>query len=283
MSILGTIFDIKQFAVFDGPGIRTTVFFKGCPLHCQWCHNPEGLSFAPQLMVSQNSCIHCGKCREACSHPEGCVNCGECVIACPLRLRKMCGTQYTPQGLAIELLKDKDFLQHNGGGITLSGGEPLAQPRFLLELLEELGDIHTAIETSGFCNSDIFQQIVKKIDFVIMDIKLVDKEQHKHYTGVDNTPILKNLAYIKESGKPFIVRVPLIPGVNDTNRNLSQTALLLQDTPNLVKVELLPYHKTAGAKYSMVGKKYAPTFDIEQKPNANTACFTDYGIPCTVL
>ena len=283
MNTMGTIFDISQFAVFDGPGIRTTVFFKGCPLRCQWCHNPEGLSFTPQLMVSHHSCIHCGNCVKVCSHPEGCISCGECITACPLRLRKLCGTQYTPEDLAKLLLKDKDFLERNGGGITFSGGEPLAQPYFLLELIEQLGDIHTAIETSGYCDSEVFQSVVAKLDYIIMDIKLVDSIKHKQYTGVSNEKIIRNLEYLKTCNKPFVIRVPLIPGVNDTNENLTQTALLLKDAPKLIKVELLPYHKTAGSKYSMVNMVYAPTFDINQKANINTTCFTDHGISCMVL
>lgn len=283
MSTIGTIFDISQFAVFDGPGIRTTVFFKGCPLRCEWCHNPEGLFFTPQMMVSHQSCIHCGKCSGVCSHPEVCINCGECVTVCPLHLRKLCGTQYTPENLAKILLKDKDFLKRNGGGITFSGGEPLAQPSFLLELLEWLGDIHTTIETSGYCDPEVFQSVLTKLDYIIMDIKLVDSIEHKLYTGVNNEKIIKNLEYLKTCKKPFVVRVPLIPGVNDTNENLTETALLLKDAPNLIKVELLPYHKTAGSKYSMINKVYAPTFNINQKVNTNTTCFTDHGISCMVL
>jgi len=283
MGTLGMIFDIKQFAVFDGPGIRTTVFFKGCPLRCRWCHNPEGISFAPQLMVSKNSCIRCEKCREVCSHPERCIHCGNCVEVCPLRLRKICGKQYSAEELAEILIKDKEFLQGNGGGITFSGGEPLAQHVFLFELIEKLDGVHTAIETSGYCAPEIFQRAVAEIDYIIMDLKLIDSTKHKFYTGADNERIIRNFNYLKTGPKPFVVRVPLIPGVNDTDENLKQTALLVKDSVNLVRVELLPYHKTAGAKYGMVGMTYEPAFNTEQKPKANTACFTELGIPYIVM
>lgn len=283
MSTLGTVFDIKEFAIFDGPGIRTTVFMKGCPMRCQWCHNPEGLSFEPQLLISHDSCTHCGNCQKVCKHQDGCITCGKCIGDCPLRLRKICGVKYTAKDLAALLLKDKDFLYKNHGGITFSGGEPLAQHEFLLEVLRELNNVHKAVETSGYCKEEVFRQVISQLDLIIMDIKLVNPQLHKQYTGVDNTVILKNLEHLKQSGKPFIIRIPLIPGVNDTDENLSQTADLLIGAKSIQKVELLPYHKTAGAKYSMVGKKYTPKFDTEQPPNCNTEIFTRNNILCTVM
>jgi pyruvate formate lyase activating enzyme len=283
MSKTGIVFDIKQMAVFDGPGIRTTVFFKGCPLRCQWCHNPEGLSFFPQLMVSHNSCIHCGNCTAACSHPNQCVNCGECVSVCPLRLRRIAGTRYTAKDLAGILLQNKDILQANQGGVTFTGGEPLAQHEFLLELIDELEGMHTAIETSGYCAPESFKSVIDRLDYVIMDIKLVDSGLHKQYTGVDNELILKNLSYLGRSGKPFVIRVPLIPGVNDTDDNINATAELVQGMECLQKVELLPYHQTAGAKFSMIGEQYSPSFNTEQPANRNTSCFANHGIACSVL
>ncbi|NJD04859.1 MAG: radical SAM protein, partial [Ruminiclostridium sp.] len=149
----GIIFDIEEFALYDGPGIRKTVFFKGCPLRCTWCHNPEGICFNKELLVSKSACINCKRCKSVCSH-NVCVACGMCVTVCPLRLRKVCGTVYDAKDLAAELLKDRDFLEKNNGGITISGGEPLAQPEFLWELLERLKPVHTAIETSGHAPLD---------------------------------------------------------------------------------------------------------------------------------
>lgn len=282
-TIKGLVFDIKQFAVFDGPGIRTTVFLKGCPMRCQWCHNPEGMSFNPELMVSYHSCIHCGRCKAVCSHPEKCIACGVCIDVCPLHIRKIVGTYYTASELAAILLRDKDFLKKNQGGITLSGGEPLAQPEFVYELLRELTELHTAIETSGYCDREVFERIISRVDYVIMDIKLVDRELHRKYTGVDNQKILQNLEYLKSCDKEFVIRVPLIPNVTDTEENLTRIALLLKGAKNLVRVELLPYHKTAGAKYSMLGKIYAPAFDVNGIPKCNIDIFRSLDIPCEIL
>lgn len=279
-SATGIIFDIKQFAVFDGPGIRTTVFLKGCPLRCMWCHNPEGLSFEPQLMVSHNSCTHCGKCVEACEHPDNCILCGACIRACPNRLRKICGQKITAQDLAEKLLKDKEYLTSQKGGITFSGGEPCGQPDFLLECLDLLKPMHCSIETSGYCTPGVFHKIIDKLDYIIMDIKMVDEKDHIYYTGVSNKQILENLEQLKRSGKPFRIRIPVIPGVNDSKSNFEKTARLLEGSKNLELVELLPYHKTAGAKYEMVGKTYKPEFDIDRQPNLDREPFLKTGIRC---
>ncbi|MDR3341556.1 MAG: glycyl-radical enzyme activating protein [Treponema sp.] len=283
MSAKGIVFDIKEFAVFDGPGIRTTVFFKGCPLRCKWCHNPEGFSFSPQLLVSYNSCSHCGKCEAVCPSPENCVSCGRCVSICPLGLRHISGVEYSAEELAAKLLKDANYLRLADGGYTVSGGEPTAQPEFLLELLRRLRGSHRTMETSGFCNGEIFQTMLDETELIMMDLKLVDAELHRRFTGQDNAPVLENLTRLRKSGKPFIIRIPLIPGVNDTRENLQTTADLLLDSGSLLKVEILPYHKTAGAKYGMVSVKYDPDFDAEREPNTDIQIFTGRGIPCAVL
>ncbi|NBK90907.1 glycyl-radical enzyme activating protein [bacterium 1XD21-13] len=283
MSKTGIIFDIKQLAVFDGPGIRTTVFMKGCPLRCKWCHNPEGLSFLPQLMVSTQGCDGCGRCKEVCPSPEHCTACGRCVVACPRHLRKICGTEYTAEALAKKLWKDERIFRMNGGGVTLSGGEPTAQWEFVLELLERLEGIHRAIETCGYCSWEIFAEILNRLDYIIMDIKLADPKKHKYWTGKSNERILANLEQLKCSKKPFTARIPLIPGVNDTKENLRMTAELLKYTDNLERLELLPYHKTAGAKYSMVNLEYAPRFDENQEVNAAVEIFERYEIPVRIL
>ncbi len=280
MEKTGVIFDIKQFAVFDGPGIRTTVFLKGCPLRCMWCHNPEGLSFEPQLMVSQNGCTDCGSCRLVCKHPDGCILCGDCVRACPARLRKICGERMTMGELTGKLLRDREYLEMQGGGVTFSGGEPTGQPEFLLDCLKELRTMHRAVETCGYCRTDIFKSIMDELDYIIMDIKIADDEKHKIYTGVSNRMILENLEQVKKSGKPFRIRIPVIPGVNDTEENYRLTAELLKGAENLEMVELLPYHKTAGAKYGMVGRAYAPDFDVDREPVLETSAFENAGICC---
>ena len=283
MALTGVVFEIKELAVFDGPGIRTTVFLKGCPLRCQWCHNPEGLSPHRELMVSQNGCSHCGRCREVCPSPNACILCGACVHACPNRLRKICGDEYTPDALAALLKKDAAYLAAQGGGVTFSGGEPTLQGEFLLAVLDRLPGMHKAIETSGYCAPELFRQVIDRLDYVMMDLKLMDEERHRHFTGVSNKPILRNLEQLKASGKPFVIRIPVIPGVNDSEENFAATAQAVRGAPMLQKVELLPYHKTAGAKYSMVGRKYSPEFDIQAKPNLDTGIFQQYGVPCVSL
>jgi len=280
----GTVFDIKQLAVYDGPGIRTTVFLKGCPLRCMWCHNPEGLSYKPQLMVSTNNCLHCGRCVEACpNHGKTCTNCGQCVRACPQGLRKICGVVWEAEELAKKLLRDADYLRREGGGVTFSGGEPTGQPEFLLEMLDRLSSMHRAVETSGYCSGEVFSAMLARIDYVMMDLKLMDPERHRHFTGVSNEPILANLERLKASGVPFRIRIPVIPGVNDSDENFSAAADRLEGVGTLEKVELLPYHVTAGAKYEMVGRAYRPEFDEQRAPRLNTALFLARGIPCAHL
>ncbi len=279
----GIIFDIEEFAVYDGPGIRITVFLKGCPLRCMWCHNPEGLSAKQELMVSSNGCLHCNKCVQVCTREGDCNLCKKCICVCPIGLRKICGKEVTSTELAERLLKNQDFLRNNKGGVTFSGGEPLLQSEFLGDVLKKIPNIHKAVETSGYSDENTFINIINQLDLIVMDLKIIDSHLHKAYTGKDNALIINNLKKLMQSGKPFIIRIPLIPGVNDTFANLEQTAELLTNTSNLLRVELLPYHKTAGAKYQMVKKEYKPTFDIEQIPYTETEHFTRRNITCMVM
>lgn len=278
----GVIFDIKEFTVHDGPGIRVTVFFKGCPLRCNWCHNPEGLSFEPELFVKKTSCINCGKCHKACAHKE-CEAFGRCLKACPKGLVSVVGYRVGSGELAKELLGYRRFLELNHGGITLSGGEPLAQPDFLLALLSDLMPIHTAVETSGYGNPGVFEQVIELADLILFDIKHMDSDNHKRHTGVGNELIQRNLLMLMDSDKPFIARIPLIPGVNDTEENLRQTASALDRAKNLIRVELLPYNPFAGAKYGSVQKEYAPQFNAAEKVRASCAAFEAQGICCKVM
>ncbi len=247
----GVIFDIKEMAVHDGPGIRTTVFFKGCPLRCLWCHNPEGLTEEIQLMQKKVRCVDCGLCRIKCDHEE-CQPFGRCLHVCPENCLQVTGREIEASRLAREITKSADFLGDTFGGFTFSGGEPFMQPYFLLELIKYLKDYHLCIETSGFVNSEIFSNVIDKLDFVIMDIKLADDSLHKKYTGVGNKQILENFGILKNSGKPYIIRTPLIPGITDTKENLDAIKEIIGDS----KWEQLPYNDMAGAKYDMLGMEY---------------------------
>lgn len=249
--MIGTIFDIKEMAVHDGPGIRTTVFFKGCPLRCKWCHNPEGLSFELQLMYKDVRCVKCGNCQKECDHTE-CKPFGRCIHVCPENCLEISGRKVTTNELVNELKKSADILGDDFGGFTFSGGEPLAQPKFLLELIEELKDYHLCIETSGYSTSEVFKSVIDKLDFIIMDIKLANSELHKKHTGVGNEQILENFQILKNSGKKYIVRTPLIPNVTDLNDNLDAIKKIIGDS----EWEKLPYNAMAGAKYKMLGMEF---------------------------
>jgi pyruvate formate lyase activating enzyme len=215
--------------------------------------------------------------------PPSCVLCGCCIPVCPQGLRRISGVEYSAENLAKKLLRDASYLENSGGGYTISGGEPTAQAEFLLELLERLKGSHRAMETSGVCPAEVFSAITEKLELILMDIKLTDPEKHARFTGADNALVLHNLELLKNSGKPHIVRVPVIPGVNDDDVHYGSIADLLKDDKSLIQVELLPYHKTAGAKYSMFNMEYRPEFDTERTPNLNTGAFLSRNVPIAVI
>jgi len=269
-SVTGTIFDVMRFAVNDGPGIRTTVFLKGCLLSCWWCHNPEGLHRGIEVAYRVDRCILCGECVDACPHralaleetrvvrdEAQCVLCGSCADACYTEAQERIGRDISVRDLLQEILKDRVFYDESGGGVTFSGGEPLLQFDFLLAALLACKEqeVHTAVETSGLTSTEHLDRIRAATDLFLFDVKLVDEERHKRFTGVSNTRILENLRFLASAGAAVVVRLPLIPGVNDDDVNIDALAELLAGLETIREVHLLPYHAGASAKYRSLGMR----------------------------
>ncbi|MBQ8685530.1 MAG: glycyl-radical enzyme activating protein [Clostridia bacterium] len=243
----GVVFDIREMTVHDGDGVRVTVFLKGCSLRCSWCHNPEGLRKAPQLLYKRVKCTRCGLCEKPCGHAE-CRQFGRCLHICPNDCLRVCGEEYAPERLAEKLTGYKRLFDACGGGVTFSGGEPLMQWEFLSQTLDRLHGIPTAIETSGFASESVFRQMLRRIDFVYMDIKLLDSDLHKKHTGADNALIKNNFRILRASGKPYTVRTPLIKGITDGEENLRAIKEFIGDSP----WEQLPENPLAKAKYDIL-------------------------------
>jgi pyruvate formate lyase activating enzyme len=268
----GTIFNIMRFAVNDGPGIRTTVFLKGCPLACSWCHNPEGLHASAEVAYRPERCAHCGACIEACPEHaltdslEGvqrsmdlCVSCGTCAGACVTGAREEMGREITVNALLTELLKDLVFYEESGGGVTFSGGEPLLQFEFLIEALAACkhAGLRTAVETTGFASAEKVRSLLPMTDLFLYDLKIMDLDRHRLFTGVSNARILENLRMLAGEGAPLIVRVPLIPGVNDDEDNICGVAAMVAGLETVPPIHLLPFHAGASGKYRALGMSYA--------------------------
>lgn len=254
----GVIFDIVHSSLVDGPGIRTTVFFKGCNLKCAWCHNPESQSFKPQIMFYKDKCTLCGKCKEICSSPNNCILCGKCALYCQNEARKVCGKEYTTDEVLAEVIKDKAFYENSGGGVTFSGGECMLQIDFLCEILKKCKEngIHTAVDTAGHIPFESFEKILPYTDLFLYDIKVFDNEKHKKYIGVGNERILQNLKKLFNLGAKVWVRIPIIVGVNDNIEEMQKIKEFLGG--NAKKVELLPYHPMGENKYRAIGKNPHP-------------------------
>lgn len=253
----GIIFDIQRNSFVDGPGIRTSVFLKGCNLKCAWCHNPESQSGKTEMLFYKNKCIGCGKCREVCPHsPDNCRFCGKCELYCPTDARRVCGREYTSDEVLAELVKDKSFYENSGGGVTFSGGECMLQIDFLCEMLKKckVEGLHTAVDTAGNVEWEHFERVMKYTDLFLYDVKLFDSAEHKKYTGAGNEKILENLKRLFESGAAVWIRIPIIGGVNDSAFEMQKIKSLLMPY-NPQKIELLPYHSLGIGKSEALNKK----------------------------
>lgn len=266
MNETGVVFNIQHYSIHDGPGIRTTVFIKGCSLRCVWCQNPESQSFKPELFFNAEKCTGCRLCVKAC--PEGaieifrersktnrviCTGSGQCVEVCPNEARNLMGTYMTAKEVFEDVIEDEIFYQKSGGGVTLSGGDPVASPEFTISLLKLLKDtnIHTALDTCGYAGWETMEQILKYVDLVLFDFKHMDPDAHLKYTGVSNELILDNARRIhSDLNIPVLARVPLVPGYNDSDENIEATAeFIANELGTLTRVHLLPYHRLGEVKY----------------------------------
>ncbi len=267
----GLVFNIQRFSLDDGPGIRTTIFMKGCNLECIWCHNPESIASKPQVRTFPHKCIECGACLQQCPSQahvfeedkklflrEQCSLCGSCRSFCPSGALDLCGEWMTVDAVLEKIQRDMPFYERSGGGITLSGGEPLLQKDFVRELLiscKKLG-LHTAIDTAGHLNRDVFETVLPYTDLFLYDLKALSADLHKRITGRDNTRIKDNLQWLAQQSVPIWIRIPVIPQVNDSPEEMGRVASYLKDMGRIEKVELLPYHQLGEGKYESIGKEY---------------------------
>lgn len=266
---MGIVFDIQRFALHDGPGIRTTVFLKGCPLQCVWCHNPESRCHMPQIAFDAERCIQCGACLDVCQqnvhelldgrhlvHFDRCITAGACVEACDQQALKIIGREMTVGEVLAEVERDRTYYERSGGGLTLSGGEPLAQPDFAAALLREAQSrgLHTCLDTCGVVARHRLAAAADHVDLVLFDYKATKPEVHRALTGVSNDLVLENLAYLLECDVPVVLRCPLVPGVNDSVVHLAGIADLAACHPELQAVEIMPFHNMGRAKAARIGE-----------------------------
>lgn len=276
----GLIFDIQRFSLHDGPGIRTLVFMKGCPLSCAWCSNPESRKTRPEVMFYEDKCIKCFSCLAVCPNREaleenwplvldGCQGCGKCITVCYPEARQLIGRHVTVEDMLETVLRDVVFYEESGGGVTVGGGEPTLQADFVAYFLKRCQEhsLHTAIETCGFTSWDSFSRVLRHVDLLLMDIKHMDTTQHKALTGVGNEQILENARRAAGSGMDMVIRLPLIPGFNDGADNLSELGRFIRKELSPVRrVDILPYHSTGESKSIRLGKPSKPNTASLQSP-----------------
>jgi len=279
-TVSGLIFNVMRFALNDGAGIRTTVFLKGCPLNCRWCHNPESQSYSPEILYSIDRCLRCRDCCEACESgallwedgpvrdSSRCTLCEKCIEACPAEARKLIGKHISVQELMDVISRDQVFYEQSQGGITFSGGEPLAQAEFLELALQacQAKGFRTAVDTSGYATPAVLRRIAKVTDEFLFDLKMMDDSKHRWFVGVSNEIILRNLAFLAREHPNVKVRIPVIPGVNDDAVNLEESCRFLERL-GLRAVDLLPYHEIGVEKYKRMGTAY--DMDSIKPPNAD--------------
>ena len=266
----GEIFDIKKYAIHDGPGIRTTVFFKGCPLSCWWCHNPESLSTATERLYRPERCIGCNQCLAACSNgaieelegqlhwtASACRYCRTCAKVCPAEAVEFVGQTMAVDEVIAEITKDTLFYDQSNGGVTISGGEPLMQPSFLMQLLDACGklELHRTLDTSGHVDTRTLLEAATRVDLFLYDLKHMDPEKHYRYTGVANETILANLKHLSRQGAGIIIRLPVIPGINADEENIDRTGSFVASLCGDIGISILPYHCAAEGKYRNLGLK----------------------------
>jgi pyruvate formate lyase activating enzyme len=295
------IFDIKRYAINDGPGIRMTIFTKGCPLSCAWCHNPESISPHAQKMYTADKCIGCNACVDACpenaceltplgivTDAELCNLCGICAEVCPTKATEMSGQTMSKDEIMKKIENERVFFDQSGGGVTFSGGEPLQHADFLIDLLDECGErgIHRTVDTTGLTTAETLLKVASRTDHFLYDLKLMDSSKHKAWTGVPNEKILENLQTLSATGAMINIRIPLVKGVNADEENIRQTAAFVANLTGEKKtVNLLPYHNIAARKYQKLGGKYDPGEMRELSQAEQEHCieiFAEYGLEAII-
>ena len=297
-ALRGVIFDIQHYSIHDGPGIRTTVFLKGCPLRCLWCSNPESQNDRPEIMFDTSRCTRCERCVEVCPHNasvkqeneirisrELCKGCATCVALCPGEARRITGSIREVKEVLQEVVKDRLFYENSGGGVTLSGGEPMNQPEFTGALLKQWKErgIHTVLDTSGYVQTELWDPVLENVDMILYDLKHMDPQKHREFTGVSNERILVNARKLASLKIPMVMRIPLIPGYNDTNENSESCARFIKKL-GITDVELLPFHKLCVTKYAKLQKEWTLEDTIppsQERLEELKGIFAAQGLNCT--